>query len=45
MRIRYNISTADYEKTHDASYNKGAGKGMVNKLIRIRCRPRGILLF
>ena len=45
MRIRYNISTADYAKTHDASYNKGAAKGMLNKLIYMNPRPWGILLF
>ena len=45
MRIRYNISTADYAKTHDASYNKDAGKGMLKKLIYMNPRPWGILLF
>ena len=45
MRMRYNISTADYAKTHDASYNKGAAKGMLNKLIYMNPRPWGILLF
>ena len=45
MRIRYNISTADYAKTHDASYNKGAVKGsnFIEIALSHGCSPVNLL--